>query len=59
MKRSFGARAVACILPAFVVGTYDHKGKPDARVAAWGGICSSDRQVLQFRCALPVIPTRT
>ena len=42
MKRSFGARAVAYLLPVFVVGTYDHKGKPDAMVAAWGGICSSD-----------------
>jgi flavin reductase (DIM6/NTAB) family NADH-FMN oxidoreductase RutF len=42
MKRSFGARAVAYLLPVFVVGTYDHKGKPDAMVAAWGGVCSSD-----------------
>ena len=42
MKHSFGARAVASLLPVFVVGTYDHKGKPDAMVAAWGGICSSD-----------------
>ena len=42
MKRSFGARAVAYPLPVFVVGTYDHKGKPNAMVAAWGGICSSD-----------------
>ncbi|HJX55638.1 MAG TPA: flavin reductase family protein [Methanoregula sp.] len=24
------------------MGTYDHKGKPNAMVAAWGGICSSD-----------------
>jgi flavin reductase (DIM6/NTAB) family NADH-FMN oxidoreductase RutF len=42
MKRSFGARAVAYLLPVFVVGTYDHKGIPDAMVAAWGGVCSSD-----------------
>jgi flavin reductase (DIM6/NTAB) family NADH-FMN oxidoreductase RutF len=42
MKRSFGARAAAYPLPVFVVGTYDHKGKPNAMVAAWGGICSSD-----------------
>jgi hypothetical protein len=27
------ARAVAYLLAAFVVGTYDHKGKPDAMVA--------------------------
>ena len=42
MKRSFGARAVAYLLPVLVVGTYDHKGRPNAMVAAWGGICSSD-----------------
>jgi flavin reductase (DIM6/NTAB) family NADH-FMN oxidoreductase RutF len=42
MKRSFGARAAAYPLPVFVVGTYDHTGKPNAMVAAWGGICSSD-----------------
>jgi len=42
MKRSFGARAAAYPLPVFVVGSYDHKGKPNAMVAAWGGICSSD-----------------
>jgi len=41
MKRSFGARAVAYPLPVFVVGTYDHKGKPKVMVAAWGAICSS------------------
>ena len=29
-------------LPVFVVGTYDRKGKPNAMVAAWEGICSSD-----------------
>jgi len=42
MKRSFGARAVAYLLPVFVVGTYDQEGKPNAMVAAWGGVCSSD-----------------
>jgi flavin reductase (DIM6/NTAB) family NADH-FMN oxidoreductase RutF len=42
MKQSFGARPVAYPLPVFVVGTYDHAGKPNAMVAAWGGICSSD-----------------
>ena len=42
MKRSFGPRTVAYPLPVFLVGTYDTSGKPDAMVAAWGGICSSD-----------------
>ncbi|MFA4825264.1 MAG: flavin reductase family protein [Methanoregula sp.] len=42
MKRSFGARTIAYPLPVFLIGTYDTAGKPDAMVAAWGGICSSD-----------------
>jgi len=42
MKHSFGARPVAYPAPVFLVGTYDHAGRPDAMVAAWGGICSSD-----------------
>lgn len=42
MKQSLGARPVAYPLPVFVVGTYDHDGKPNAMVAAWGGIVSSD-----------------
>jgi flavin reductase (DIM6/NTAB) family NADH-FMN oxidoreductase RutF len=42
MKKSLGARAVAYPLPVFLVGTYDPEGRPDAMVAAWGGICSSD-----------------
>jgi flavin reductase (DIM6/NTAB) family NADH-FMN oxidoreductase RutF len=42
MKRSFGPRTIAYPLPVFVVGTYDSAGKPDAMVAAWAGICSSD-----------------
>jgi flavin reductase (DIM6/NTAB) family NADH-FMN oxidoreductase RutF len=48
MKRSFGARAASYPLPVFVVGTYDHKGKPNAMVAAWGGICSSDPPSIAF-----------
>jgi len=42
MKQSFGARTIAYPLPIFVIGTYDHTGKPNAMAAAWGGICSSD-----------------
>lgn len=42
MKQSFGARTIAYPLPVFLIGTYDHAGKPNAMVAAWGGICSSD-----------------
>ena len=54
MKRSFGARAAAYLLPVFVVGTYDRTGKPDAMVAAWGGICSSDPPSI----ALSIRPSR-
>jgi len=42
MKQSIGARPVAYPLPVFVVGTYSHAGRPNAMVAAWGGICSSE-----------------
>jgi flavin reductase (DIM6/NTAB) family NADH-FMN oxidoreductase RutF len=42
MKQSLGARTIAYPMPVFVIGTYDHAGKPNAMVAAWGGICSSD-----------------
>jgi flavin reductase (DIM6/NTAB) family NADH-FMN oxidoreductase RutF len=42
MKQSFGAHTIAYPLPVFVIGTYDHTGKPNAMTAAWGGICSSD-----------------
>ena len=54
MKRSLGARAAAYLLPVFVVGTYDRTGKPDAMVAAWGGICSSDPPSI----ALSIRPSR-
>jgi flavin reductase (DIM6/NTAB) family NADH-FMN oxidoreductase RutF len=42
MKQSLGAHTIAYPLPVLVIGTYDHAGKPNAMVAAWGGICSSD-----------------
>ena len=42
MKQSIGAHTIAYPLPVLVIGTYDHAGKPNAMVAAWGGICSSD-----------------
>lgn len=54
MKQSFGARTVAYPLPVFVVGTYDHTGKANAMVAAWGGICSSDPPAI----AISVRPSR-
>ena len=27
--------------PVWVIGTYDHEGKPNAMTVAWGGVCSS------------------
>jgi len=42
MKKSIGAITVVYPTPVFVVGTYDKYAKPNAMVAAWGGICCSD-----------------
>ncbi|CAB1076599.1 hypothetical protein D1AOALGA4SA_4395 [Olavius algarvensis Delta 1 endosymbiont] len=41
MKQSIGAKALIVPTPVWVVGTYDHEGKPDVMTAAWGGICCS------------------
>jgi len=54
MKRSVGAVPAIYPLPVLVIGTYDHAGKPNAMVAAWGGICSSDPPAL----AVSVRPSR-
>ncbi len=42
MKKSLGPQTLAYPTPAWVVGTYDKDGKPNAMTAAWGGICCSD-----------------
>lgn len=41
MKKSLGARTLVYPTPAFIVGTYDKMGKPNAATVAWGGICCS------------------
>lgn len=41
MKKSFGSKPLAFPAPAWVVGSYDAAGKPNAMTAAWGGIVSS------------------
>ena len=41
MKRSIGAKTIACPCPVFIVGTYDSAGKPNVMNAAWGDICCS------------------
>jgi flavin reductase (DIM6/NTAB) family NADH-FMN oxidoreductase RutF len=38
---SLGANTFAPITPVWVVGTYDHEGKPNVMTAAWGGVCCS------------------
>jgi len=42
MKKSLGADALAQPTPVWAVGSYDVNGKPNAMIAAWGGIVSSD-----------------
>jgi flavin reductase (DIM6/NTAB) family NADH-FMN oxidoreductase RutF len=41
MKKSLGAKTLACPTPLWVVGTYDSEGKPNVMTIAWGGICCS------------------
>lgn len=41
MKKSLGANTYLPATPLFLVGTYDHEGKPNMMTAAWGGICCS------------------
>jgi len=38
---SLGSNTFAPITPVWVVGTYDHDGKPNVMTAAWAGICCS------------------
>jgi flavin reductase (DIM6/NTAB) family NADH-FMN oxidoreductase RutF len=41
MKKSLGPRTIAFPTPAWVVGTYDPEGKPNAMTVAWTSICCS------------------
>jgi flavin reductase (DIM6/NTAB) family NADH-FMN oxidoreductase RutF len=41
MKNSLGAKTIVPTTPVWVVGTYDHEGKPNVMTAAWGGVCCS------------------
>ena len=38
---SLGAKTFAPVTPVWVVGTYDHEGRPNVMTAAWAGICCS------------------
>ena len=44
MKKSLGAKTLACPTPLWVVGTYDSEEKPNVMTIAWGGICCSKPQ---------------
>ncbi len=41
MKKSIGSRTFVFPTPTWVVGSYDHEGKPNVMTAAWGGIFCS------------------
>jgi flavin reductase (DIM6/NTAB) family NADH-FMN oxidoreductase RutF len=41
MKKSLGPKTLLYPTPVLVVGTYDARGKPNAMIASWGGICCS------------------
>ena len=53
MKISQGPKTLLYPTPVYVVGTYDAAGRPNAAVAAWGGLCCSRPPSLQvsFRAA--------
>jgi flavin reductase (DIM6/NTAB) family NADH-FMN oxidoreductase RutF len=42
LKHSIGARTIILPTPAWVIGTYDKEGKPNAMTAAWAGVCCSE-----------------
>ena len=41
MFQSLGTRPFVLPAPLFLVGTYDHTGRPNIMTATWGGICAS------------------
>lgn len=41
MFQSLGTKTFILPTPVFLVGTYDHTGRPNIMTAAWGGICAS------------------
>lgn len=43
MRKNFGVQTWLYPMPVLVIGTYDDNFRPDAMVAAWGGINDTDR----------------
>jgi flavin reductase (DIM6/NTAB) family NADH-FMN oxidoreductase RutF len=41
MKKSLGPKTLIYPTPVWLVGTYDHSGRPNLMTAAWGGVCCS------------------
>lgn len=41
MKKSLGAKTIACPAPAFLIGSYDSEGKANIMTSAWAGNCCS------------------
>ena len=42
MKKSLGAKTIACPCPVWCIGTYDAGGRPNVMTVAWASICCSD-----------------
>lgn len=42
MKVSLGPQAIALPGPVWLIGSYDHQGRPNAMTASWAGICCSE-----------------
>ena len=42
MKKDLGEKTILFPTPVLIIATYDDKGRPNAMLAAWGGICCSD-----------------
>ncbi|WP_439646713.1 hypothetical protein [Salidesulfovibrio brasiliensis] len=57
MKKSLGEKPFVLPTPVWTVGAYDLDGKPNAMIAAWGGICSSDPASLCVACGKADTPT--
>jgi flavin reductase (DIM6/NTAB) family NADH-FMN oxidoreductase RutF len=41
MKKSLSAEIIVPLTPVWVVGSYNHDGKPNVMTAAWAGVCCS------------------
>lgn len=48
MRKNFGAKTYIYPQPVLIIGTYDANGRPDAMNAAWGGICGSDKVMVEL-----------